>query len=269
MRSKKRTHRVRDRAKTKRKTTQSKKHSVEQPDMNQTIPRRIHQVYGMFDDGIPIKDIPVFYENSKKTKNFCKKKNITYRMWNFKDANSLVESLDKAEQGKTDPIPFLKTWKDSRFKQQPILRADFIRYCILYDQGGIYVDCDIHPIKPLTRLFAKPYFFVTWADDKRQLPYNALLGTYKHNPLYREIIRECCKSFQEKKHQEIYKSWKGRFVFQTTGHYMLKRVLKNYQPNIERDILLIYGKGRVKPIGNKEKALFEDANASVWYEGDK
>ena len=51
---------------------------------------------------------------------------------------------------------------------------------------------------------------------------------------------------------------------------MLKRVLKSYKErNIEKDVLLIYGKGRKKPIGSKAKALFEDANASVWYDDKK
>jgi mannosyltransferase OCH1-like enzyme len=250
---------------------QTKKNSPpEKPDMTQTIPRKIHQVYGMFDDGVPIKDISVFDENAKKTKAFCKKQKIPYEMWGFQKANKLIEKLENAETGKPIPIPFSKTWKDKRFKTQPILRADFIRYCILYEHGGIYVDCDIHPIKPLTRLFQKPYFFVTWPNDKQKRPYNAILGTYKHNPLYRDILRECCRSFKEKKNQKIYETWKGRFVFQTTGHFMLKRVLKSCkEPTIEKDVLLIYGKGRTEPIGSKAKALFEDANASVWYSGEK
>ena len=34
----------------------------------------VHQIYGIFDDGIPLKDIRVFYENVQKTKEFCKSK---------------------------------------------------------------------------------------------------------------------------------------------------------------------------------------------------
>ena len=254
---------------TRKNTARGSKGALE-PDMTQHIPRRIHQVYGMFDDGVPIKDIPVFDANVKKTKAFCKKHDIDYEMWGFQKANKLIDLLEKAETGKSEPIPFRKTWTDKRFKSQPILRADFIRYCIMYHRGGIYVDCDIHPIRSLTPLFKKPYFFVTWPDDKQKRPYNAVLGTYKHNPLYRDILRECCKSFHEKKNQDIYKTWKGRFVFQTTGHFMLKRVLKSCKaPTIETDVLLIYGKGRTKPIGNKGKALVEDANASVWYSDTK
>ena len=35
----------------------------------------IHQIYGIFDDGVPLKDIKVFNENVIKTRNYCKKQN--------------------------------------------------------------------------------------------------------------------------------------------------------------------------------------------------
>jgi len=240
------------------------------PDMNKTIPRQIHQVYGMFDDGVPIKDISIFDENVKETKKYCEQtKKIEYKMWGLAEANKLIDTLEKTEKKQKDgkKIPFRKIWKSQRFKTQPILRADFIRYCILYEKGGIYVDCDIHPQRALDELFKMPYFFVTWANDSKRLPYNAVLGTYKHNPLYRDILSECCRSFYDKVNESIYKTWKGRFVFQTTGHFMLQRVLKAQKVDkvkyVRKDALLVKGEGK-RPIGPK-KAFFVDSNASVWY----
>jgi len=232
----------------------------------QTIPRIIHQVYGMFGDGKPISEIAVFDRNTKSTKAFCEKHGIEYRMWGLSEAIRLIRSMGPQ---------FEEIFWSPRFESQPILRADFIRYTILYVYGGIYVDADIRPIKSLDRLFKMPYFFATWPDDKRMRPYNALLGTFKRNPIYVDILKETWRSFYEKVEMEIYDSWKGRFVFQTTGHHMLVRVLKKVQgpprrqpTNILNDILLIYGKGRKKPLGDPKKALFEDANASVWFGGE-
>ena len=54
-----------------------------------------------------------------------------------------------------------------------------------------------------------------------------LLGTQKNNSLYADILEHCEESYYAKRKQSIYKTWKGRFVFQTTGHFMLQRVLKN------------------------------------------
>ena len=67
------------------------------------------------------------------------------------------------------------------------MRIDFGRYLILWNYGGIYVDLDICIIKnkSIKKLFDKEYFFVKWADDKRSLPYNAVLGTQKETDLYK------------------------------------------------------------------------------------
>ena len=211
----------------------------------------IHQVYGVFDDGVPLKDIPVFYENVKLTKQFCKKYKIRHKMWNFKKCNHLINTHFKQ---------YKKLWNDFSL---PIQKADFIRYCILYHEGGIYVDCDIHPIGNIDHLFQKDHFFVTWADDKKNLPYNAVLGSHKKTELYKDILEHCEESYYLKAKKDIYKKWKGRFVFQTTGHYMLQRVLKNKSKKNILNIMKIHTKSG--KIVQGPKPLFEDNNASMWY----
>jgi hypothetical protein len=225
------------------------------------IPRIIHQIYGMFGDGKPIEEIPVFHKNTQLTKGFCEARGIEYRMWDLDMATALVKEMGPKYE---------KVFWSERFREQPILRADLIRYIILYKFGGIYVDADIHPIRSLERLFAMPYFFVTWADDKKKRPYNAVMGTFKDNPIFQSILDHSIESFHEKL-KTIPISWKGRFVFQVTGHSMLKRVLKGLPGggNILTDVLYQppnKEKGR-GAIGDPRVALFEDDNASLWYSG--
>jgi mannosyltransferase OCH1-like enzyme len=221
--------------------------------LSQTKPTRlVHQIYGIFDDGIPLKDIPIFYENVKKTKAFCKKQGYKHKMWDLKKCVELV---------KKDFPQYLALWKAFTL---PIQRADFIRYLILYKHGGIYVDCDIHPLKSLEDLFKKDYFFVTWHDDKQKLPYNAVMGSKKGEKLFLEIAEESKRSFYEKVKDPIYKKWKGRFVFQTTGHRMLERVLKNNNAKDHvLDVLRVKTKDNRIVEGNNP--YFEDDNASVWF----
>ena len=147
------------------------------------------------------------------------------------------------------------------------MAADFIRYCILYHEGGIYIDCDIHPIKDIQYLFKMPFFFVRWPNDKRNLPYNAILGSTKGHPLYKEILEECKKSYREKKNKSIYKQRKGRFIFHVTGHYMLQRVLKRNKVPLKNilNILRIHTKSGKTVQG--PHPLFVDSNASIWYSG--
>lgn len=214
------------------------------------IPRIIHQVYGTFEDGVDLNNIPIYAQQVCNTRQFCKTEQIKHIMWDSKACRDL---LDKYPQ-------YIDLYNNFR---EPVMRADFIRYLILFDIGGIYVDCDIAPIQSIDHLFEKDEFFVKWNDDKKELPYNAVLGSVKNSTLYAEIIEHLVTSYQEKSTMDIYKKWKGRFVFQTTGHYMLQRVLKNY-PKVERlDVLKINNKkGEVIQGDN---ALFEDYNVSYWF----
>ena len=212
----------------------------------------VHQIYGIFNDGIPLKDISVFYENVQKTKEFCKSKGYQYKMWNLKQCIDLVKKYYPQ---------YLTLWNDFTL---PIQRADFIRYCILHKYGGIYVDCDIHPLRSLDDLFKKDYFFVTWHDDKKKLPYNAVMGSKPKQKIFLEICEESKNSFYEKLKQKIYQTWKGRFVFQTTGHRMLERVLQKHNMKDKvLDILRVKTKSGKIVSGNNP--YFEDDNASVWF----
>ena len=210
----------------------------------------LHQIFFNIGKG-ELKEIPRFYECYQNNKKKCKKQGIHYKLWN----RLMVEKLlDKKENNQ-----FKKLYYDFT---QDIMRIDFARYLILYRYGGIYVDLDICMMnKSIKHLFKLPYFFVRWSDS--HLPYNALLGTLKNNPLYLDILDHCKESFYEKRKQKIYKTWKGRFVFQTTGHFMLQRVLKKHKIKDYLDIVKIKAKdGRIVQGSNP---LFEDTSASVWY----
>ena len=208
----------------------------------------IHQIYGIFNDGKNIRDIEPYRIATEKTKAFCKKHKIRYKMWNLKDCVKLLNTHFRS---------YKKLWKDFRYDIQ---RADFIRYCILYKYGGIYVDCDIYPTKSIKHLFNMDYFFVIYPELNHI--YNALIGSKPNNELFINIMEECKRSTYEKQKQEIYKTWKGRLVFQTTGQYMLKRVLKN-DKNI-LDIISVKNRKKKKDYKNKHE-LFMDFNASEWW----
>jgi len=245
----------------------NKKYTIKSKKNNDMI---IHQIFYNIGKG-ELKDIPAFKKCYDHNKGYCKKNNIKYRLWSEKD---VIKLLNKS---KNKSYKKLYNDFDKHPLGQPIQKIDFARYLILYNFGGIYIDLDIciiddnKKINKLKSLFNKDYFFVRW--DSSHLPYNALLGTKKNTQIYKDILEHCKESFYEKAKQPIYKKWKGRFVFQTTGHYMIQRVLKKY--NIKKKDLL-----NIMKIQNPDKrsnkitckkppkcpnALFEDANVSVWY----
>ena len=214
------------------------------------IDRKIHQVYGVFNDGVSIESIPIFHQQVSKTQQFCQTNDIIYKMWDNEACNELINKYPE----------YKELYENFRF---PIQKADFIRYLILYDTGGIYVDCDIAPIADINNLFEMNEFFVVWHNDKKLLPYNAVLGSVPNSELYKDILKHIEESYIEKSSMDIYTTWTGRFIFQTTGHYMLKRVLKRY-PDIQfLDILKINSKKGT--IIQGESPLFEDYNVSYWF----
>ena len=209
----------------------------------------IHQIFFNIGKG-ELKEIPRFYECYQNNKKKCKLQGITYKLWTRKMVDKLIE--------KPENNIFKRIYYEF---DQDIMRIDFARYLILYRFGGIYVDLDICILKSIKHLFQKDYFFVRWNDS--HLPYNAILGTKKNNQLYRDILDHCIESYDEKKKNPIYKTWKGRFVFQTTGHFMLQRVLKRHKIKDFLDIVRIKTKdGRIVQGNNP---LFEDTSASVWF----
>jgi len=234
----------------------------------------IHQIFYNIGKG-ELKDIPAFKKCYDHNKKYCKKIGIKYKLWSEKEVIKLLNKPKNKEYRK------LYNDFDNHPLGQPIQKIDFARYLILWNYGGIYIDLDIciideddKKVSKLKDLFNKEYFFVRW--DTSKLPYNALLGTQKGTQLYKDILDHCRESFYEKAKQDIYKQWKGRFVFQTTGHYMIQRVLKKHKINVDDllNIMKIQNPGKrdnaVICEGKKPKcpnALFEDANVSVWYSG--
>jgi len=227
----------------KRRTKSNKKSRIQK--------RVIHQIFFNIGKG-ELREIPRFYECYQKNKSQCKKQGITYKLWSRK----MVENLLNKPRNRI----FKRLYRDF---DQDIMRIDFAKYLILWNYGGIYIDLDICMMnKSVKHLFEKDYFFVRWHDSK--LPYNAILGTKPNNSLYLDILKHCEESYYEKEKKSIYKSWKARFVFQTTGHFMLQRVLKKHKINNFLDIVKIHTKdGRIVQGSNP---LFEDTSSSVWFQ---
>ena len=164
-----------------------------------------------------------------------------------------------------DICVFFKTTKYNKFFHQlrePIQKVDFAKYVILYKTGGIYLDLDVTIIngKTINHLFNINPLIVRW--DNSKLPYNAVLGCRDECPIFLDIINQSIHDYNEKVTNPTYKSWIGRFVFQTTGHFMLLRALKKNGITEFENILLIKHKGRSYYGDNP---IFLDTNESIWY----
>lgn len=73
-------------------------------------------------------------------------------------------------------------------KTDPFGRApDILRYELLYEFGGVYIDTDVEPVKPFDALLADGRPFIGWEDDKRLC--TAIFGAPPKHPAIAELIK--------------------------------------------------------------------------------
>lgn len=124
--------------------------------------------------------------------------------------------------------------------EYPIQRADAIRYCILYMQGGLYADCDIESIKPLDDLFyedSEIYLIKTPAND---VVTNCFMASKPKSEFWNIVLKEMVYRFKNPSILWIGKHWK---VMYTTGPMMLNYVFNKYKTQftinfLPRELLL-------------------------------
>jgi mannosyltransferase OCH1-like enzyme len=212
------------------------------------IPRKIHQIFWSF-TGKELNDIPKFKEYTTKTQQFANHYGYEYKLWSLKDCEELI----------VEYFPqYIELWLTFRYDIQ---RCDFIRYLILFIHGGWYLDCDVYPLQDMKPLESSQQVFTTWHIDKNKLPYNAVMGSTDRNPLFLKIMRSVEYRTYEKQSKSIYDTWKGRLVFQTTGHWMLKRHVPKEDIH---DLLTVFNEKK-KINNSSDNPYFHDSNISSWW----
>jgi mannosyltransferase OCH1-like enzyme len=152
------------------------------------IPRKIHQIW--LGSELP--------EEYKKWTNTWKMFNPEweYKLWGDKDVDGLN-------------LPNRKLYDSIRNKGQ---QSDFLRYHILNQFGGIYVDTDFECLKSFDSLSFLSFFTGVGFPARVEL-YIGIIGSEPHHP----IIEQICNDMTEVREG----GW--REVFETTGAYFFTR----------------------------------------------
>ncbi len=130
----------------------------------QNIPKKIHQIWlgG---------ELPTYYnvliESIKKNN-----PDWEYKLWTDKD----IELLNLKNKNLFNTIT------------NNGLKADLLRYEILYNEGGVYLDVDFYCIKPFGDLFLGLDFFTSCGHVIEPEVFNGLFGCTKKHPLMEKII---------------------------------------------------------------------------------
>ena len=151
----------------------------------------------------------------KKIKEYCEKHNHEYLFWDNERCNDLLNKY-----------PEYKFMYDNF--RYGIMKCDFIRYLVLYEYGGLYIDCDVI-INTDNIDTTHSIGFLKYNDKK--LFDNGIIYSEKNNKDILLFFDEIKKNIMEKNKIKVYDSWKARYVFQTIGHRASMRFFKNKDKN--------------------------------------
>ena len=106
------------------------------------------------------------------------------------------ECLDYIKNNYDDKV--LETYNKLENKAH---KADLFRYCILYKEGGLYMDIKVELIKDISNLF-DPNILTTCFRKKNI--FNGIISTPKNNPLLLELINYMVDNRNEKKTYQMF-----------------------------------------------------------------
>ena len=107
-----------------------------------------------------------------------------------------------------------------------IQRADAIRYCWLYINGGLYIDCDYEFLKPLDDLFTENHnLYLLHSAETSKIITNSIIASKPHQKIWLDMIDHM------KKPAGIYNITKYTCVMYTTGPCALNNIVNknNYK----------------------------------------
>ena len=83
-------------------------------------------------------------------------------------------------------------------------RADFWRYCILYINGGIYLDLDADITRPLDELIQEDDKGIITRESHNEIFNQWILIFEKEHPIMKKSIENCCYNISNKTTHDIY-----------------------------------------------------------------
>jgi mannosyltransferase OCH1-like enzyme len=170
----------------------------------------VHQIFGLMGDKI----LPPLFKKSKEAfVKFCKRNGYKYKFWNKKMCDDLIKEYSS----------FKNMYDNVRYT---IMKVDIIRFIILHKYGGLYSDLDVIPGPKLKKLKQGDFIVARPQTNKSKKYEMEVLQSVKGNPLLLEYLNYVREQIKIKDKKNIYKKWKCRYIYQTTGPYSLSRFLK-------------------------------------------
>ena len=175
----------------------------------------------------------------------------------------LMTDQDNREFVKKHFPDYIELYDSFKF---PIQRADMIRYCWLYINGGIYIDCDIEILGDISHLLPSSdtsKCFLVKSGNMDKVFTNALMASYPKCELWIKML-EYMKQYYQSTYQ-ITSIDRHLEIMYSTGPMALTAVAKknmNIVIPLPSDILNPYN--ICEQCYDKEKSLVKPLEGSSW-----
>jgi mannosyltransferase OCH1-like enzyme len=90
-------------------------------------------------------------------------------------------------------LPEMSNKKEFDAADKMAAKSDILRYDICHRYGGIYIDSDLEPLRPIEDLLDGVNAF--YGDERPHTPCNAILGCAKNDPFFGRLVEQLPASF--------------------------------------------------------------------------
>jgi ribosomal protein L24E len=190
------------------------------------IPKVIHQIW--------LGKNPEPTEWTDTVEKFAKDHGWRYKLW--RDAD-----MKKIDFSAVEGVP--EVYRS--FGSELAGRADIVRYMILYQEGGVYIDADSVVMKPakfakFLEANRKPVFFA-WENlskartrklnigGRRRLISNGTIGAVPHHPFFKAMLEKSVKNLKALKGKPL-EAWRA------VGPYMIVQLYERLKGDTAKDV---------------------------------
>ena len=173
----------------------------------------IHQIYGLYEDGKEMSEL--FKESSKKWKEYAERNNDIYKLWTAEECKELVDTYGNIKD----------YYYDVKY---PVMKCDIMRFLIVYQFGGMYVDLDVIPNQEVIDIDEDNLTLCKYINKKDNMDIEIIYSKKYNISLYNFIAFYVPEQIKEKD-ETLPKSWIVRYIFHTTGPQSFRRYLKKHK----------------------------------------
>ena len=166
----------------------------------------IHQFFFDFGDGKVLTDFPHFSRSLKAFRSFP---GWQHKLWTFRECADLCAEYHPGFYDLFGRLP-------------RITQLDVCKYMVAHAQGGLGVDLDVLPCCRDLSFISSPYFFDVDSRDRK-------IGNdlfYVDPGGLPGVVDYFVENWHRKCAIDVYRAWRLRFVFQTSGPDFFTRYLR-------------------------------------------